>query len=310
MKNLISSGNYDFVYVHGSSPSVANDLILRAGIPVGQRLYGTFLWDKIKNSSLKIVKYKHLVEYLSFRNEKSFLLATDDGSGADKVVHEIFNEEKPPYEFCYWKNGVSRLELTSDDFSSFSGNKIINEPYIFYCARFDGWKRQDRILNILSLLSRSSIKIKVVFAGPFDTLGDEYYNFICDKAKSLGVYEQCVFLGSIKKKEIFLYNKYAIASLSLYDVCNVTSVFHEMMASGALIIAKNEPDVAAYIENGINGFLVDSDEQVVQILKDLLSEPTKYQNLRLSALEASNALTKNWESRVNDEIILIEKYTH
>ncbi|UDN25714.1 glycosyltransferase [Aeromonas caviae] len=305
---ILDSGNYDFVYAHGSSPAVARSIVVKKGIPFGQRLYGTFLWSKIEKFGHFRVAVKHLVEYLSFTKEKSFLLATNDGSGADKVVRKIFPKNRLPYEFHYWKNGVSRPSLTDRDLSSFSGVVARNKPFIFYCARFDDWKRQDRIVSVLNRLKDEGIILHAYFAGPFDTLGDRYYKEVIELANTLGVIEQCHFLGSISKKEIFMYNKLALASLSLYDVCNITSVFHEMMASGALMIVKNDDDVRYYIKNRENGVLVDNDEDVVIVLKDILNNPEKYNSCRENIISLSKELTSDWDVRSNKEIELIENH--
>lgn len=306
VRNLVTSKNYDFVYVHGSSPSVANDIVRNAHIPLGQRLYGTFLWDKIKKVGLKQVRFKHVVEYLSFRTSKNFLLATDDGSGADNVVKTIFEGDEPPYNFLYWKNGVSRVDITEIYEEEFFHHKKPQSPFIFYCARFDAWKRQDRVINIIKQLKDVSIDVKVVFAGPFDTLGDDYYKKVIKMATDLGVLEQCIFLGSISKQDIYLYNKYAVASLSLYDVCNVTSVFHEMMASGALIIVRNDSDVNAYISQGETGFLIDTDEECVSLLSSIIKESNYYQDIRENAMNLSNEMTLDWTERSQKEISLIQ----
>ncbi|MCA6065039.1 glycosyltransferase [Thalassolituus marinus] len=305
---LLEENDYDFVYVHGSSPSVANDIVRSFGVPLGQRLYGTFLWDKVKRNGVLKTKLKHLVEYLSFVTKKEFLLVTDDGSGADKLKNTIFPKGDEPYDFYYWKNGVSRIFIEKEYENFFINNFLPKEQFIFYCARFDAWKRQDRVLNILSFLKKVDVTIKAVFAGPFDTLGIDYYNEVVDLAKDMGVLDQCIFLGSVSKEDIYLYNKYALASLSLYDVCNVTSVFHEMMTSGALIITKDEDDVRHYISNGENGFLVNDDEECACLIESIYKRPSLFSHVREGARNTSQRLTMEWSERSQHEVELIKKY--
>jgi glycosyltransferase involved in cell wall biosynthesis len=302
---ILKEGRYDFVYAHGTSTALVRGVVMAKGIPFGQRLYGTFFWDKIKKFGLVTASLKHLVEALSFRSRKNFILATNDGSGADKVVSKLFNDKEPPYDFYYWKNGVARIELSITEQDELNLKYPYGE-FIFYCARFDQWKRQDRIINILSLLKERGIFIKALFAGPFDTLGDSYFKSVKTLAKEKGVAGQCVFLGSIPKKDIFHLNKQALASLSLNDVCNLTSVFHEMLSSGALIIAKKENDVAEYIESGVNGFLIDDDLDVVNLIMKIRKNPIKYEPLRACAKKISMLKTVSWEERSLEEIKLIE----
>lgn len=310
-KKLLESNDYDFIYSHGSSPAVVRSIAVKKGIPFAQRLYGTFIWNKFLQEGHLKVALKHVVEYLSFRTKKSFLLVTDDGSGGDKVVSRIFNDYKLPYKFYYWKNGVSRLNISNIEIEEFSLKINANSeiPFIFYCARFDDWKRQDRVIKILKLLKSDGVILHAYFAGPFDSLGDRYYNYILELAHELDVIEQCHFLGSITKKEIFLYNKLAIASLSLNDVCNITSVFHEMMSSGALMIIKDDPDVRDYIVHRNNGFLVNSDEDVVNILKEIINNKSSFEQYRDNISQLSSEITKDWSLRVQEEILLIENHS-
>src|SRR5690606_10587776 len=103
----LSSEQYDFVYAHGSSTSVVRTVANKYNVPFGQRLYGTFLWDKIQKKGQLYVSLRHLTEYKAFKTRKSFLLVTNDGSRGDLVKKAIWGEGNPPYEFHYWINGVN-----------------------------------------------------------------------------------------------------------------------------------------------------------------------------------------------------------
>ncbi len=309
VSKILKSKSYDFVYAHGSSPAVIRSVVVRRKIPFAQRLYGTFIWDKFVKEGYFKVAIKHVVEYLSFTTKKSFLIATNDGSGADKVVSRIFGNKPIPYEFYYWRNGVDRIDISTEELNKFSCNLVDQQPFIFYCARFDGWKRQDRVIKIIKLLKDQGVSLQAYFAGPYDSLGDEYYNYVLGLARDLDVIEQCHFLGSVSKKEIFIYNKLAVASLCLHDVCNITSVFHEMMASGALMLVKRDSETSNYISNRINGFLVDSDSEAASVIKEILVNRSAFDGLRRNISSLSLNMTQGWESRVKDEVELIEKHS-
>lgn len=305
VKSLMRQENYDLVYAHGTSTAVVRSVVNGFKVPFAQRLYGTFLWSKIEALGYWGAIARHFIEYLSFKLPKKFLLVTNDGSRGDLVFRKIFPGGNAPYDFYYWKNGVSRFEIARDDVEFFK-NQLKPGPFIFYCARFDDWKRQDRVLRIIHALKCQDIIINCYFAGPFDTLGDRYFKEIVELAEELEIANQLVFMGGVDKKTIFIMNKLAIASLSLYDVCNVTNVFHEMMSSGALIVIKDDEPVRDYIEHGHNGFLVNSDEDVIQVLVKIIESPNEYDFMRENVICASSSLTKSWAERVADEIKLIE----
>lgn len=305
VQDLVRKEGYDFVYAHGTSTAVVRSVVNRFEIPFAQRLYGTFLWSKIESLGYLKAIARHFIEFLSFKVSKKFLLVTNDGSRGDLVWRKMFPNGASPYEFYYWKNGVERIEL-SDEEVDFLRQGLRPEPFIFYCARFDEWKRQDRVLRIIHALKKKGKIVNCYFAGPFDTLGDHYYKYIKALAAELDISSQVIFMGGVDKRTIFIMNKLAIASLSLYDVCNVTNVFHEMMSSGALMVVKDDEPVKEYIRHGENGFLVNSDEDVVHILEDILAQPERFIAIRGNVVTSSSSLTKSWPERVADEIRLIE----
>ncbi|MBB1311779.1 glycosyltransferase [Pseudoalteromonas sp. SR41-8] len=302
VKNLINSVDYDFVYAHGSSPAVVRGMVNSKGIAFGQRLYGTFLWDKISKHGKYRTFLKHIVEALAFRTEKSFLLVTNDGSRGDLVFDSIGSKGK--FSFNYWVNGVERVnekEIVDEQHEQYG-------DFIFYCSRIDEWKRQDRALAIIYKLKKAGKFVNLVLAGPVDTMGTSYYESLLQKIKELDIAEQVFFTGSLSKKEMHSFNRAALASLSLYDVCNLTNVFHEMMATGALIIAKNDEVLSNYIVNGENGFLVNCNDSVVEIIVDILDGKRQkyYDSIRHNVQVSSSQLTKSWSTRIDDEVTLIE----
>lgn len=305
IRELVQKEKYDFIYAHGTSTAVARGISKELKIPFAQRLYGTFLWSKISSLGYFRAAIQHLVEYLSFKTSKQFLLVTNDGSRGDLVWKKIFPNGDSPYSFHYWKNGVSRLNLTDSEISEYKA-KLKPGPFVFYCARFDGWKRQDRVLKIIHALKLKGHTVNCYFAGPFDTLGDQYYNHVRSMTEELGLVDQVVFMGSVDKKTIYAMNQLAIASLSLYDVCNLTNVFHEMMCSGALILVKNDEPIMEYIKHGVNGFLINEDSDAIEALEKILSSPDSYKFMRDNVVKSSLAITKSWDERVDDEINLIE----
>lgn len=307
IRQLMLREGYDFVYAHGTSTAVARSVVTDLGVPFGQRLYGTFLWSKIQSLGYLTAIFRHLVEYFSFARAKKFLLVTNDGSRGDLVWAKMFPKGVSPYEFYYWKNGVARVDVLDDELSALK-KSLKFEKFIFYCARFDDWKRQDRVLKILYQMKLRGKIVGCYFAGPFDTLGDRYYNHVRELADELGILDQIVFMGGVDKRMIFMMSKLAVASLSLYDVCNLTNVFHEMMSAGALIIVKDDEPIKEYIVDRENGFLVNSDLDVVAVLEEILDAPRKYDFMRLNVLNTSLVMTKSWPERVEDEVRLIAKF--
>lgn len=309
VNNLIKSEKYDFVYGHGSASSIVRKVAMNKNIPFGQRLYGTFLWNEIQKYGYLKSSFKHLIEYLTFKTRKSFLLITNDGSRGDLVYNKIA-KNKSLYEFLYWINGVNRVTDISDDELLKYKQKLVDKPFIFYVARFDEWKQQERAVRILRVLKKNNKDLHLYLAGPPEKGNPSYFNYIMRCIDEWDLNDNVTYMGNIDAKTINIMCKLAVASLSLYNVCNLTNVFHEMLAAGAVVIVKNDGVVNEFIKNGVNGFLVDSEEDAINIIEELINNKDLVSLIRENAIITSNSRIKTWEERIQDEIDLIKKYVY
>lgn len=307
IRNLLSEVNYDFVYGHGSATEVFRTVVLKKGIPFGQRLYGTFLWDSINKNGLFRTKIKHYIEYRSFKSEKSFLLVTNDGSRGDLVFNCLVKDNKP-FDFLYWINGVNIPPRLDDEEIQAFENKLVKKPFIFYVARFDEWKRQERAVRIIEKLNNRGNDIHLYLAGPPEKHNSWYFDYIMNLVHDLGLEKNITYMGEIDATTINIMCKLSLASLSLYDVCNLTNVFHEMLAAGAVVIVKNDGIVNDFINSGENGFLVNDENEAVKLIENLVADLSIGKKVRECAVETSKVKMLSWDERVDQEIELIKKY--
>ncbi|AMC94053.1 hypothetical protein AOC36_08645 [Erysipelothrix larvae] len=307
IKRLMNDEHYDFVYGHGSATEIFRSTAHKSGIPFGQRLYGTFLWNSIEKNGLFKTKIKHYIEYNSFKTEKSFLLVTNDGSRGDLTFNAI-NKGNHPFDFQYWINGVNiPYSITNGELIDFK-RKLVSKPFLFYVARFDEWKRQERAVRILKKLIDRGHNIHLYLAGPSEKGNTWYFEYVMDLVEELGLNRNVTYMGHIDAKTIYMMCKLSIASLSLYDVCNLTNVFHEMLAAGSVVIVKNDGVVNDFIKQDENGFVVNYEEEVVDIVEKLLLNPEISKSIRQRAIETSKTKMLNWDQRIDLEIQLITKY--
>ncbi|AHM57289.1 hypothetical protein EAL2_c20080 [Peptoclostridium acidaminophilum DSM 3953] len=308
VKKALSSEKYDFVYAHGSSTSVVRMVAKKYNVPFGQRLYGTFLWDKIQKKGKKYVSIRHITEYRAFKTKKNFLLVTNDGSRGDLVKKVIWGEKKPPFEFYYWINGVNKAPIIEDaDIEEYS-RTLVKKPFIFHVARFDSWKRQDRVVKIIAELKKRGRDIHLYLAGPNKTIGNSYFDSITKLIKELDIEDRVTYMGNIDIKTMNVMCKLAMASFSLNDVCNLTNVFHEMLAAGAVVIVQKDGTTEGFIDHGINGFYVNNNEKAVELIENLLCSRYKVDDIRRAAIKTSEEKMKTWKQRIADEINLIKKH--
>lgn len=309
ISKILREGKYDFVYGHGSASEIFRTLAHKFGVPFGQRLYGTFLWDSIDKKGLFKTKIKHFIEYKSFKSEKSFLLVTNDGSRGDLVFNTI-NKGNKPFDFQYWINGVNFPSHLSDEELEDYKNKLVSKPFIFYVARFDEWKRQERAVRIIKKLNELGHDIHLYLAGPPEKNNPWYFEYVMKLVEELGVEKSVTYMGQIDSNTINIMCKLSIASLSLYDVCNLTNVFHEMLAAGSVIVVKNDGVVNDFINDGENGFLVDDEDEAVSIIEDLILDPSIGRTIRQRAVDTSKTKMLSWDQRIEKEIQLITKHVN
>jgi glycosyltransferase involved in cell wall biosynthesis len=308
VKKAITDQEYDFIYAQGSSTAVVRGLARRNHIPFGQRLYGTFLWEKIQKQGRTRVSIRHITEYRSFITPKSFLLVTNDGSGGDHVLQAIWKGKKPPFEFCHWLNGVNPMPEVPASMLESTAARLGNKPFIFYAARFDAWKRQDRAVRIIAELKKRGEEVHLFLAGPHKTVGTSFFDQVMELVKEQEVEDRVTYMGNVDAATINIMCKLALATLSLYDVCNLTNVFHEMLSAGAVAIVQKDGTTDGFIEHGKNGFHVNSDSEAVEIILKLLHEPDGIGKIREEAMRTSRTIMKTWDQRSQEEIDLIKKY--
>lgn len=304
---ILKTKKYDFVYGHGSASNVFRTIVEKHDIPFGQRLYGTFLWDNINKIGMRKTAIKHYIEYSSFKQKKSFLLVTNDGSRGDLAYKKI-TKGNAPYEFHYWINGVNPAPETSYESINNFKESLVNSPFIFYVARFDEWKRQEKVVRIIKILKDKNVDIHLYLAGPPEKENPYYFNYIMKLISDMKLESNITYMGNVNSDTINKMCRLAVASLSLYDVCNLTNVFHEMLAAGAVVIVKNDGVVNDFIDNGKNGFLVDDEFEAAGIIEKLIHNENLKAKIRKNAIETSTNRMKTWDDRINDEIELIKKH--
>lgn len=304
---LLRKNNYNLVYAHGTTTGLALLPAKILKIPFGQRVYGTFLWDKYLKTKNKLSIIKHFNQYLAFKAKKNFLIVTNDGSRGD-LVKKLVCKDNEPYEFYYWTNGVNRPDIGKLEEDKLNYLEI-KRQFIFYPARFDKWKRHDRVINILSILRKKGVVIDCYFAGAIETNCLDYFNDIKSMAEEKNVINQVHFIGNVNNEIINLMHRKAIASLALYDVCSFTNVFHEMLAAGAVSIVKNDNIVSEVVINGENGYLVEDDDlEIANIIMNLLDNNINSKNIRENAIITSMKYIKSWPERIDDEIKILKAH--
>lgn len=265
------------------------------------RRYGDNYWSLIENNGLFYAAISNPINYYSYKNKKSFLLATKDGSNIDKT-YNLINKGKKPYSFYIWLNGTpEKNKFAPVEINSLDKSKT---PYLFYAARIVRSKQQHLALDLIKILKDRNIKLNLYMAGEKDD--QDYFAFLLDKAKRASVEKQVFYLGSITSIKLQQMASEALASLSFYKFCNLGNVLIEYLTAGGMVISMNDGSLDDIISNEENGFLIDSMNQAADIVEMLLYNKKLCKTIKEKAIETANNKFMTWDERVTKEIELIK----
>ena len=297
-REILKEGGYDFVYGHGPHSEGAGVAAARLGIPFGQRRYGDSYYRDIKSRTLLRAICSRPSNYWSYRRPKAFMVATNDSSHIDET-YRIVNRGKTPYPLYFWRNGYEPI-----DPELIRSVKTPDIPYLFYAARIEHLKYQDRAVHLLSEAKKLGITIPLYLAGQNDE--PAYLQRLFDLGEELGVSGQIHYMGSISLPEVAAWSAGALACLSLYYGGNFGNVFIEYVTNGGVVLSMDDGSLDDVIRSGENGFLVHDMAEGAGVVRRLLLEPELSVRIQAKAREASHAYFLTWDARVEREIRLIE----
>lgn len=292
---------YDFIYCVTYHEGIAGNIIANIrGIPCGMRSMGTMLYVDFQKYGVWGTALRRPIEFLMFRMKKNFFVMTDDGTHGDKV-YEKWKPTPEKYDFCFWKTGIDIKSI--NDIQSMI--EIPKHNYLFFAARFDGWKRHDRVLKILHLLHQKGQILHLYLAGNV-TYNSVYDDFI-QLVQEYELDEYVHFLGAIRQDDVKSLAYHAVANPLMYDVSNLGNVFFEIFSVGAVVLGLNDGSLNEYLKDGENGFLIENEQHACEIVINLLEKPTLKKSLSQNAISFARKNFLSLDERFDKEVNLIEK---
>lgn len=298
---LTKENKYEVIYCHGKAAIWGNIISIFRGIPCAYRVYGTVsVYDDLKKYGKLIGSLKHPLYTLIFKMPKKFLMITDDGTQGDKV-YEFMKPKFHSYPFYFLLNGVDHQSIDEID-SSFIPK---DTKYIFHAGRIDPIKRQDRNIEILKSLRDRGYDLRLFLAGHYEEESD-YYKHLIQLIRNYDLDESVVFLGPINRDKLKAYSYYSLCTLLMGDISNTGNVFYEVFSTGSIVVGLDGVGLRKFINNNIDGYLVNDDSDAVFVIEKLINASSEYLNIiRNNAIRESRIKLNSWEERVNKEIELL-----
>lgn len=289
LRNLKENDNIDILHIHGAwmhQQYFSAKFAIKNNIPfiiTFHGMYEPWLWEQ------KFLKKKI---YSSFLTNTKFSKAT--------AIHAITLSEKKNLKKIFPRTKIFEIpnlidtsnykekELQSTNF------KNINKRYILFVGRLHLVKGIDLLLNALSLIQDSNIKLKI--AGP----KSDYLSELKNKANSLNIEHRVEFLGRVngKEKNLLYKNSTVFVAPSYSEVIgmvNIEAALQEVpvITTYATGIKKEWSNNGGELINPNTKELVDALDRILN-LSDVERE---YNGKKLKSFVEKNY---SWKSRFNE----------
>lgn len=293
---------YNLVYGHGPMSDIANYFCQEQRIPFGMRRYGDSLTWLIKQKGKLYSMLSRPVDYFSYRTQKQFMVATNDGSKIDEL-YRLINKGEEPFPLYFWVNGV---DIPDDVQTVVTNSMPPNNSYLLYTARIIRSKRQDRAIELIRLLKIRGVEIDLFFAGSIDD--SSFYNELVTTINIDDSQNHVHFLGNQDAARLFFLAQNALACLTFYDDTNFGNSFIEYMKAGACVIGMNDGSLDKTIEHGKNGFLVNDMSEAADCVIHLKNDNTLSEIIKLQARITADERFLSWPDRIDLEMSLLEEF--
>ncbi len=253
----------------------------------------------------RLRKRSRLNRFIVHRIESFFIHHTDAniiaGESSSKALSERYNIGPPivimnvPYYHPFERSTVFRDKLGIS----------AEERIILYMGKISWGRGIESGIQSLKHLSQVSC---VVFGSGLDSYVAELKVFIEDK----GLADRVYFFGEVPFDEVTRHAMSADIGLVLHQNIGLNYYYvspnklFECMAAGLPVVGSNFPDLKKYIEGYNLGVTCDpeSPKDIAEAIDYILSDETRYNEMRKNALEAAKVF--NWENESKKLVALYD----
>ncbi|MBE6718383.1 MAG: glycosyltransferase [Ruminococcaceae bacterium] len=155
---------------------------------------------------------------------------------------------------------------------------------VLYVGRLTHQKNPERLMSVIKSLCEKKNDIRIAIAGSGDYAG-YVETFIAD----YNLENQVDYLGYTNKPLPLIKRSKAMIMTSRFEGTPMVAI--EAQILGTPIVSTPVDGMLDVIENGVNGFLSDKDEELVERILDILSDDTLREKLRVGCIEKSKRFT-------------------
>ncbi|MCK5292021.1 MAG: glycosyltransferase family 4 protein [Thermoplasmata archaeon] len=287
----------DVVYGHGTlcvPPSAIVAKLRR--IPNITRTYG-FVFAR------KYTRFQHFLNFdlpLTLMLPAAAYIIGDDATCV-KSLSERFGV--PGDRAYYWVDGHEK-NPTKEDFDGMAFRRTLGlteeSQVVLTVASLTKLKGTHNVVNAMpNVVKRHPNTVHIVVGD-----GPEMENLKM-QAADLGVSDKVMFIGRVPQTEVWRYMGIADVVPALWSI----GPLFEAMLSGKCIITIDIGETERFIQNRVNGILIEEDE--IDKLSEIINELLDNDEFRLTLAENGKKWAMEnldtWEERVQKEVRLVER---
>lgn len=160
------------------------------------------------------------------------------------------------------------------------------DKILIFVGRLGKEKRVMELLMTIGKLIKKRPNVKMLFVG-----NGPDYDVLIDKTKEIGLEKEIIFTGFVNWE--LVYRLYSIANIfitaSLSEVQPMTLI--ESAMCGLALIVRKDLSYMDLVKDGVNGFLVDNDEDISVKVEELLDDPNLLKMFSNASLNISRLFT-------------------
>lgn len=247
LRRVINQYNPDIIHAHDTMASVMSFLL------AGNRQVISHM--HVNHENMNKLNFKTLTYLITTIKYKYILWVSESAYENYKFKKLITRKSKILYNVISYKSLITRKKLDPNTY----------DFDIVYVGRFVYQKNPERLLRIINEVIQKKPHIKVGIVG-----SGELEDKLIRIAEKEGIIKNISFLGFRKNPLKIMENSKVMVMTSRYEGTPMCVL--EAMALGVPIVSTPTDGIKELIEDGVNGFLSDSDDVIVEKISNIIQD--------------------------------------
>ena len=307
---LLKTNNYSVLYGYEHIGTRVVSILKRLRRTKNKVLVSRFqgTWMTLYYKRKKYLKLLLNVDfYMAMRFKSDLCIMTDDGTQGDFIMRKI--QPKHP-DFRFWVNGVDRQQFNNELVDQIANKYNLDNRFsLISVSRLEGWKRVDRVINIVRIFCEQypNYKDQLTYLIVGEGVDRERLE---NMVKQYNLTNQIHFVGAVPNNQVSSYLKACQVFMSFYDLSNVGNPLLEAMRMNKVIMTLSNGDTSKWISHKKTGFIYSPKnnfyEEVANDLALLFKDDELIENITGELLSFSDKNLWTWKERLDEEVKTVE----